>query len=169
MRNKKKKRKLASVCVHAYCHFSRVQLFVTLWTVAHQAPLPMGFSRQECLSGLPCPPRGDLPEPGIKPASLTFPALAVGFFNTSTTWEAQPQFRSIKNKQCNEMFSLTIFESCRSWKYSSCLREAKHWGKKWKSSCSNTDVSKHLDACYPVDLPCGSPTRFFHFLSGFHN
>ena len=41
-----------------------------LWTVAHQAPLSMGFSRQEYWSGLPCPPPGDLPDPGIKPISL---------------------------------------------------------------------------------------------------
>ena len=45
---------------------------VTLWTVARQAPLSMGFSRQECWSGLSCPPPGDLPDPGIKPGS---PAL----------------------------------------------------------------------------------------------
>ena len=52
-----------------------VVLFVTLWTVAHQAPLSMGFSRQEYWSGLPCPPPGDLPDPGIKPASLATPTL----------------------------------------------------------------------------------------------
>ena len=46
--------------------FSCVQLFATLWTVADQAPLPMGFSRQEHWSGLPCPSPGDLPYPGIK-------------------------------------------------------------------------------------------------------
>ena len=51
---------------------SHVQLFVTPWTVAHQAPLPMGFSRQEYWSGLPCPPPGDLPNPGIE---LRSPAL----------------------------------------------------------------------------------------------
>ena len=49
--------------------FSHVQLFVTLWIVARQAPLPTGFSRQEYWSWLPCPPPGDLPDPGIKPAS----------------------------------------------------------------------------------------------------
>ena len=49
--------------------FSRVQLFVTLWSVAHQAPLSMGFSRQEHWSGLPCPPPGDLPDTGIEPAA----------------------------------------------------------------------------------------------------
>ena len=59
---------------------SRVLLFATLWTVAHQAPLSVGFSRQEYWSGLQCSPPGDLPDPGIKPASLTSPALAGGFF-----------------------------------------------------------------------------------------
>ena len=69
-------------------HFSHVQLFVTLWTVACQASLCMGFSRQEYCSGLPCPPPGDLPNPGIKATSLMSPALAGGFFTTSATWEA---------------------------------------------------------------------------------
>ena len=60
-------------------HFSRVQLFATLWTLgAHQAPLSMGFSRQEHWGGLPCPPPGDLPHPGIESASLMSPALVVG-------------------------------------------------------------------------------------------
>ena len=68
--------------------FSRFQLFVTLWGIAHQAPLSMGFSRQEYWSGLPCPPPGDLPGPGIEPTSLLPPALAGGFFTTSTTGKA---------------------------------------------------------------------------------
>ena len=63
-------------------------VFATPWTVAHQAPLSMGFSRQEYLSGLPCSPPGDLPDSGIKPVSLLSPALAGGFFTTSATWEA---------------------------------------------------------------------------------
>ena len=70
-------------------HFSHVQLFATLWTVTHQAPLSMGFSRQEYWSGLPCPLPRDPPNPGIEPASLMSPALAGGFLNTSATWEAQ--------------------------------------------------------------------------------
>ena len=49
---------------------------------------PWWFSRQEYWSGSPCPPPGDLPDPGIKPEFLTSPALASGFFTTSTTWEA---------------------------------------------------------------------------------
>ena len=68
---------------------SYVRLSATLWTVAHQAPLSMAFSRQEYWSGLPCPPPEDLPNPGIKPASLMSPALAGGFFTTHATWEAQ--------------------------------------------------------------------------------
>ena len=66
----------------------RVRLFATLWTVACQASLSMGFSRQEYWSGLPCPSLGDLPDPGIEAVSLIFPALASGFFTTSATWEA---------------------------------------------------------------------------------
>ena len=68
--------------------FSRVRLFVTPWTVAHQAPLSIGFSRQEYQSGLPFPPPGDLPNPGIEPRSLKSPALVGRFFTTSATWEA---------------------------------------------------------------------------------
>ena len=55
--------------------FSCVWLFATLWTVAHQAPLSMGFSRWEYWSGLPCPPPGDFPYPGIEPMSSAAPAL----------------------------------------------------------------------------------------------
>ena len=55
---------------------------------ARQAPLSMGFCRQEYWSGLPCPPPGDLSNPEIKPASLVSPALAGGCFTTSATWEA---------------------------------------------------------------------------------
>ena len=62
---------------------SCLRLFVTAWSVACQDPLSMGFSRQEYWSGLPCPPPGDLPDPGIEPASPASPALAGGFFTTS--------------------------------------------------------------------------------------
>ena len=71
---------------------SCVQLFVTLQTIARQAPLSMGFSRQEHQSGLPFPSPGDLSDPGIEPASLKSPALT-GFCTTNTTWEA-PVFPS---------------------------------------------------------------------------
>ena len=65
----------------------------TLWSVAHQAPLPMGFSRQECWSGLPCLPPGDLPDPGIEAMSITLPALASGFFTTSSPGKPHPPLK----------------------------------------------------------------------------
>ena len=64
--------------------FSHVQFFATLWTVVHQAPLSLGFSRQEYWIGLPFPTPGDL----LEPTSPLCPTLADGFFTTSTTWEA---------------------------------------------------------------------------------
>ena len=67
---------------------SRVRLFALQWTVAHHAPLFMGFSRQEYRNGLPCPIPEDLLNPGIEPMSLASPVLASGFFTTSATGEA---------------------------------------------------------------------------------
>ena len=69
------------MCVHA----QSLQSCPTSWTVAHQAPLSMGFSRQEYWSGLPCLPPDDLPDPRIQMGSH---ALAGRFFTTSATWEA---------------------------------------------------------------------------------
>ena len=62
--------------------FRCVRFFVILWTVACQVPLSMGLSRQECWGGLPCPPPGNLPDPGIKPMSSVSLALASGFYFT---------------------------------------------------------------------------------------
>ena len=58
-------------------HFSHVQLIATPWTIARQGPLSVGFPRQEYWSGLPCPPLGDLPDPGIKPASLNVSCIGI--------------------------------------------------------------------------------------------
>ena len=79
---------LIDVSVLLLSQFNHVWLFATLWTVAHQAPLSKGFSRQEYCSGLPCPPPGNLPDSGIKPMSLTSPELAGRFFTTRATLEA---------------------------------------------------------------------------------
>ena len=65
--------------------FRGVPLFSTLWTVSHQTPLSMRFSRQEYRSGLPCPSPGNLPNPGTEPVSLKSPARACEFFTTSAT------------------------------------------------------------------------------------
>ena len=69
--------------------FSRVQLFATLWAVAHQAPLSIGLFRQGYWSGLPCPSPGDLLDPGIKPRPPASLGLAGRFFTMIATWEAQ--------------------------------------------------------------------------------
>ena len=69
------------------CVLSRVQLFVTSWTVTQQAPLTMEYSRQ----GLPVPPPEDLPDPGIKPMAPEFPALAGGFFTTEPPGKPYPR------------------------------------------------------------------------------
>ena len=72
------------------CVLKSLQSCPTLWDsmdCSVQAPLSMGFSTQEYWSGLPCPPPGDLPDPGIKPTSLMSPALAGRFFTTSATWK----------------------------------------------------------------------------------
>ena len=81
-------------------HFYRVGFFATQWTIAHQAPLSMGFSRQEYCSGLPCPPPGDLPDPAMEPTSPMSPALAGRFFTTSATWE-KPQYQHMHRLKRN--------------------------------------------------------------------
>ena len=74
------------MCVSVLCH---VRFFANLWTVTRQALLTMKFSRHKYWSGLPFPSPVDLPNPGIEPTSLMFPALAGRSFTASSTWEAQ--------------------------------------------------------------------------------
>ena len=66
------------LCACVLSCYTHGQLFATLWTVTHQAPLSTGFSRQEYRSGLPCPSPGDCPNPGIEPMSPEAPALQEG-------------------------------------------------------------------------------------------
>ena len=72
---------------------------VTLWTVARQTPLFMGFSSQEYWSGLLFPPPGDLPDLGIEPKSFTSPTLSDWFFTTSATWEASIEYFFLYTKE----------------------------------------------------------------------
>ena len=72
------------MCAKSLCC---VLIFATLWTVAFQVPLSMGFSRQEHWSGVPFPSLGEIPDPGIKPESLTSPALADSFFTSQEDGE----------------------------------------------------------------------------------
>ena len=75
------------LCMFVHAQLLSFWLFETPWTVAHQAPLSMGFSRKEYYSGLPFPSPEDLLDPGMEPVSHRSPALAGGFFTISTTWE----------------------------------------------------------------------------------
>ena len=74
---------LIFVCAVHSQSLSHIRLFETLWTVGHQTPLSMGFSRQEYWRGLPCPPPGDLPDSGIESESPMSPALAGKYFTIS--------------------------------------------------------------------------------------
>ena len=73
--------------IHVMVGVRSCLLFVTPWTVVHQAPLSLEFSRQEYWSGLPFPPPGDFPDPEIEPASPVPPALAGRFFTTEPPWD----------------------------------------------------------------------------------
>ena len=93
------------MCVHL-CLLSRLQLFTTTWTVACQAPLSMGFSRQEYWSGVPCHPPGDLPDPGIE---LVSPALTGGFLPLSHVASTALILFWAKN---SIKFLLTLYLAC---------------------------------------------------------
>ena len=86
-------------------HFSHVQLCATPWTVAHQAPLSMGFFRQEYV--LPCPSLGELPDLGIEPASFKSLALADRYFtNIATRVDTHKYFWGIKERVSIHFFPL---------------------------------------------------------------
>ena len=92
---------LLYMCRAVLSYLSHVWLFATLWTVAHQASLSMGFSKQVYWSGLPFLSPGDLSDPGIESVPLMSPALTDGFFTISTTWEAHCYiyFQPLKKKK----------------------------------------------------------------------
>ena len=92
------------VCVRVLSRFSRVLLFVTWWTVTYQAPLSLGFSRQEYWSGLPCPPPGNLPNPRIKPDSCLLRWQA-----GSLPQMAKPHYPFTKHKARNLHGSISRF------------------------------------------------------------
>ena len=126
------------VCACMLNHFSHVWLFATLWTVAHQTPLSVGFSRQEYWSGLPCSPLGILPDPGIEPASPVTPELQVDSLplshrgSLSTPGGRGPQFENHcrrkwetirKNRQLmNKFYELGVSR----WEMGA-LREKRRW------------------------------------------
>ena len=113
----RKKYGLTSNCKHSQnpvhmCVLSYVWLFAIPRTVTHQASLFMGCSRHESWSGLPFPPPGDLPDPGIEPR---FPALAIGFFNTELPGRVQSMM------QTNIDVDILLFSLCSSSLFESVL------------------------------------------------
>ena len=146
--------------------FSRVRLFVTLRTVAHQAPLSMGLSRQEYRSRLPSPSSRDLPHPGIEPTSLAALALACGFFTISATWEAQQKrWTACKTRQKLKMPSTSSSVDSTQVRKDQTLRQVKinypNWNKREKNvkkkniykSCwtiSNSQIYRHVLVVYWV-------------------
>ena len=97
------------MCVSAYV-FSHVRLFATPQTVACQALLSIGFSRQEYWSGLPVPSPGVLPDPGIKPGSPGSPTLAGDFFTTKGTWEVVLSIATSKSNQSATELSTVLLK-----------------------------------------------------------
>ena len=148
--------------------FSRVWLFVTPWTVACQAPLSMAFHRQEYWSGLPFPPPGDLPDPGIKPRS---PPLAGGFFTTEPPgksscypnltyyllWPHLPQISAILPLDTPPM-ALTFLETVPTELF---LKKILHWllSQVWES------VHDWFPLIAAVSTSSLVPQVFFHLSS----
>ena len=119
-------------------HFSHVWLFVTQWTVAHQFPLSMVFSRQEYWSGLLCPPPGDLPNQGLNPPSSMSPALTGRFFTTSATWEALGGLKSHK-------YWFITLVSCQPGKQASNLLTKYNTTRyQWREEARKTEISGYF-------------------------
>ena len=138
---------------------SRVQLFATPWTVAHQAPLSMGFFRQEYWSGLPFPSPGDLPDPGIKPRSHALQADALpseppgeaqvkSWKHQTTAFKIHICMNSCRQKENISTISLT----CQLIKPLGRTPEGGRWGKMplvcaWEKGmftrCSLTQTARH--------------------------
>ena len=98
------KQSTGSGCASVLSCFSQVQLFATLWTIVPQALLPMGFSRQEYWSGLPCPPPGDLPNPGTEPESPLSPALQAVSLLLSHQGNPTGNISSVQLLSCVRLF-----------------------------------------------------------------
>ena len=104
----------------------------TLWTVAHQAPLSTGFSRQESWGGLPCPSPRDLPDPGTEPMSLMSPALAGRFFITKATCDSGPVNKFISTecaRGCKGQWKLA--ELVRAWDWETPPQSSLFW-RRWR-------------------------------------
>ena len=126
----------AVVPVYSVTQLYPLQLFVTPWTAAHQAPLFMRFPRQEYWSGLPFPSPGDFPDPGIKPMSL---ALAAVFFTTEPTGKPCAVQHKITAKCLNtKCYNYNLFKLS----HGQGLVGYSPWG------CKESDTTEHV---HPFD------------------
>ena len=108
------KQSTGSGCASVLSCFSQVQLFATLWTIVPQALLPMGFSRQEYWSGLPCPPPGDLPNPGTEPESPVSPALQAVSLLLSHQGNPTGNISSVQLLSCVRLFVTPWTTACQA-------------------------------------------------------
>ena len=149
-RNQFKRRKLQSVCA-----LSPVRLFLTPWTVACQAPLSMGFFRQEYWSRLPFPHPGDLPYPGTETMSLASLALAGRFFNTKPLQKPQKIKTLIQKHPCAPMLIAAAFTIAKTWIQRVIHLLTDEWIKKMYT-CVRSVTQSCLTLCDSVDHspPC---------------
>ena len=117
------------------------QLRLTLFDSldSHQAPLLMGFPRQQFWSGLPFPTPGDLPDPGIEPTSLMSPALVGGFFTTSIPWEAAEEGQPHPEVRKSSLGRSTWLLRNNSW----CVQFSEEH-RLWHHSDGNVNMSFHF-------------------------
>ena len=120
--------------------------FVTPWTIAYQAPLSMGFSRQKYWSGSPCRPPGDLPDPGIKPMSIMSPELAGGFFTSRAIWKAL-QFSSVRSLSRVRFFATPWIAA-----HQASLSITNSWSSLKLMPIESAMPSSHLTLCRPLLL-----------------
>ena len=134
------------ICVCVLSHFSHVRLFVTPWTVAHQAPLSMGFSRQEYWNGLPCPPPEDLPDPGIEPESFMSPALGGRFFTNNATQETTHTFIYLYTGLLLWLSGKESACQCRRHRFNPWIRRTP-WRRKWQPTLVFLPGKSHGQRC----------------------
>ena len=120
----------------------------TLWSIAHQAPLSMGFSRQDYWIGLPFPFPGDLLNPGLKPTSHTSSALTRGFFTSSTTGEALLRVESLNTKFYIRIYIINGVK--KEWINSTALHDRREDDKREDSAKEITQIQHRKHICSTI-------------------
>ena len=141
------------VCV-CVCVLSHVQLFATLWIIAHQAPLSMGFSRQEYWSRLPFPSTGDLLHPGIKPVSPASPALQADSLSLKPLGHLVRKISSVQFSSVAQ--SCPLFETTWIAARQASLSITNSWSSLKLTSIESVMPSSHLSSPYP---PAPNPSQ----------